>query len=262
MKSILSKFQKVKAQGFFRTLEVQFNQFVPPWVFRYSMGDIYDLDIDALQSLPLKGDGEDLILRCLEPSSDEAARLALREFTWNSVLLETTSNDLGYAVYDANQPDKLLAGVWIAKDSFLEDNLGIRFNFTQQQSWLYCAYVHADARGRGVYKRLISFAAADLHERGCQQLIAIVQPWNRISRLMHEKHSRGIVGRVGATRVGSLIHVSHSGNIEVDRTFVTNPTKAPAEITISSQCCRPILSAQKPATQTAVVGRQQIAKPM
>lgn len=48
MNAIFSKFNKAKTQGFARTLEVQFNQFVPPWVLRYSKGDIYDLDIERL----------------------------------------------------------------------------------------------------------------------------------------------------------------------------------------------------------------------
>lgn len=237
MNSIKSKFAKAKAQGFLRTLEVQFNRFVPPWVFRYSKGDIFDFDVESLKSLrPKDGVSKDLIIRCLDESASEEDRMALREFTWNSVPVETTHNDIGYAIYDANEPTKLLAGVWAAKESFLEDNLGVKFSFSEQQSWLYCAFVHTDARGRGVYKSLISFAAADLQERGFTQLLGIVQPWNRISRMMHEKQSRGIVGRMSAIRVGCLVWISSAGNLDVDRTLITNPGNKPAVVSISKEC--------------------------
>jgi len=234
MKSIQSKFAKAKAQGFLRTLEVQFNRFVPPWVFRYSKGDIYDFDIESLKSLrPEGGISDDLIVRCLDESASEEDRIALREFTWNSVPLETTTNDIGYAIYDANEPSKLLAGVWAAKESFLENNLGVQFTFAEQQSWLYCAFVHADARGRGVYKSLISFAATDLQERGFTQLLGIVQPWNRISRIMHEKQSR----------------------------LVTNPTKAPATVSILKECWKPTQPRTKPVRNVAI-GKSKMPKPL
>ncbi|QEG21556.1 GNAT family N-acetyltransferase [Mariniblastus fucicola] len=261
MKRIRSKIEKARSQGLFRTLEVQFNRFVPPWIFRYSKGDIYDLSIQKLKSLGAKTRPDDrLIVRCLGPDSDENARTALRKFTWNSVPIKTTCNDIGYAVYDADDPGKLLAGLWAAPESFLENNLGVRFEFTKEQAWLYCAFVHADARGRGVYKRLISFAAADLEGRGFSQLLGIVQPWNRISRMMHEKQSRGIVGRMAAVRIGSLIWVSSIGNVIVDRSLITNPEDRPATVRVGRDCWREV--GAKPGNILGDwIGRARVAKP-
>ena len=126
MKSIRSKIKKAQSQGFARTLEVQFNRFVPPWVFRYSKGDIFDLCIEKLKSLGEKSqEDEGLVAKCLEPNADERLRLQLREFTWNSVPIETTGDDIGYAICDAEEPGKLLAGLWAAPESFLENNLGV-----------------------------------------------------------------------------------------------------------------------------------------
>ena len=262
--SIQSKFAKVKAQGFLRTLEIQFNRFVPSWVFRYSKGDIYDLSIEKLKSLRPTGNQDNgLVVRSLDQSASEEDRLALRTFTWNSVPLETTGNDIGYAVYDANEPGKLLAGLWAAPNSFLEDNLGVKFEFAEEQAWLYCAYVHADARGRGVYKTLISFAANDLQQRGFNQLLGIVQPWNRISRLMHEKQSRGIIGRMSAIRAGSLVWITSAGNLKVDRHLVTNPGNEPAVVSIDKACWRPVRT-KEALTQSHVstAGQRKVAKPM
>jgi len=263
MKSIQSKFAKVRAQGFLRTMEVQFNRFVPSWVFRYSKGDIYDLSIEKLKSLGLKSkDDDSLIAKCLDSNAGEELRLQLRDFTWNSVPIETTGNDIGYAIYDADEPGKLLAGLWAAPESFLEDNLGVKFEFAEEQAWLYCAFVHADARGRGVYKKLISFAAADLQERGFKQLLGIVQPWNRISRLMHEKQSRGIIGRMSAIRIGSLVWVSNVGNLEVSRSLVTNPGNEPTVVSIAAECWRPVETRVEPKSAGTSFGQNKVAKPL
>jgi len=259
--SIKSKIAKVKAQGFLRTFEIYFNRFVPAWVFRYSKGDIYDLSIDKLKSLkPNSGGGNDLLVRCLDESATADERLALREFTWNSVPIETTDADIGYAVHDANEPGKLLAGLWAAPNSFLEDNLGVKFEFKKEQAWLYCAFVHADARGRGVYKTLISFAAADLQERGYSQLLGIVQPWNRISKLMHEKQSSGIIGRMSAIRLGSFVWVSRSGNLVVDRRLVTDTRNKPTVVSILKDCWKPSPKREPVASQLAGINTKA-AKP-
>lgn len=263
MNFIQSKLAKVKAQGFLRTLEVQFNRFVPPWVFRYSKGDIFDLSIEKLKSLqPNETKEDDLLARCLDVSATKEERLALREFTWNSVPLETTHNDIGYAVYDANDPGKLLAGLWAAPNSFLENNLGVKFEFASEQAWLYCAFVHADARGRGVYKKLISFAAADLQGRGFSQLLGIVQPWNRISRLMHAKQSRGIIGRMSAIRVGSLVWVSHAGNLNVSSRVVTSPGSKPTVVSIGSECWRMTAKDKRGVVGSSNIVGSNVAKPL
>ena len=237
--TLRSKLEKAKNQGYIRTLEVVFNRFIPPWIFRYSKGDIYEFDIEKLKALgnpskPATNDG--LIAKCHEYSPDNslnAERMRLREFTWNTVPLATTNNDLAYGIFDASEPEKILGGLWAAVGSFSENNLGVEFDFADHQAWLYCAYVHDEARGRGVYKKLISFAARDLEQRGFSKLYGIVQPWNKISRLMHEKQSRGIRGRMSATRVASFAWISHTGNLQVDRRLVTDIKSQPASVIIN-----------------------------
>ena len=170
--SLGSKLQKAKSQGYIRTFELLFTRFVPPWIFRYCKGEVFDLDIEKLVMLneqPGHEVGDGLVAKCLvdadSPSdqSQESQRIRLREFTWNSVPLETTLNDFGYAVYDPQNPEKLLGGVWVGLDSFREDNLGLEYIFSKDQAWLYCAFVHNDARGRGVYK------TAFFRRAGCEK---------------------------------------------------------------------------------------------
>jgi len=233
--SLRSKFQKAKAQGYIRTAELLWERFVPPWIFRYSKGAVFDLDLDKLIALnEQRGQdvGDGLVAKCLinannsSGQSEDSQRNRLREFTWNSAPLESTANDFGYAIYDSQDPEKLLGGVWVATDSFIEDNLGLNFVLSNDQTWLYCAFVDGEARGRGIYKKLLSFVAQDVKKRGYSQLLTVINPWNRVSTAVHQKRSKQICGDVSCVRVFWLAWVSRSGNVET-------VTKRPANVTIN-----------------------------
>ena len=55
-----------------------------------------------------------LVFRCLDDPSSEAWE-ELRAFTRNAVPAETTKNDFGYALYDANSRE-MLVGIWVARE--------------------------------------------------------------------------------------------------------------------------------------------------
>lgn len=230
MKSLFSKLEKAKAQGLIRSAELLFTRFVPAWVFRYSSGNIYELDIEQLsQHCPDLADDE-IVFRCLEDSSSDAWR-ELRAFTWNAVPAETTGNDFGYVIYDEKGND-ILAGVWVAREDFQEEDLGFRIKLGPEQAWLYCAYVSPQARGRGIYKKLLALVADDLLKRGMTQLVCVVQAWNRISRMAHEKRSRWIIGWISSIRVGCFAWLSKAGDVTLERRFVSNPARSPANVEV------------------------------
>ena len=240
--SLRSKFQKAKAQGYIRTAELLWTRFVPPWIFRYCKGSVFDLDLEkliALNEQPGEDVGDGLIAKCLVNAGDSSAqsndsqRTRLREFTWNSAPLESTSNDFGYAIYDSQDPQKLLGGVWVAADSFIEDNLGLNYVLSKDQAWLYCAFVDGEARGRGIYKKLLSVVAQDVEKRGYSRLLTVINPWNRVSTAVHQKRSKQICGDVSCVRVFWLAWVSRSGNVEIDKRMLTSVTKNPANVTIN-----------------------------
>lgn len=230
MKSLRSKFAKAKSQGFIRSAELLFTRFVPAWIFRYSSGNIYELNIEQLCANCPDLSERNLVFRCLEdPNSD--AWQNLRAFTWNEVPAETTRNDIGYAIYDAESCE-ILAGVWVAKEDFQEEDLGFRAKLNSNQGWLYCAYVAQQARGRGIYKALLSLVAEHAIERGVSQLVCVVQAWNRISRMAHEKRSRWIVGWISSLRIGGFAWLSRAGNVTLEHRLVSNPANSPANIEI------------------------------
>lgn len=229
---MFSKLKKAKTQGYIRSAELLVTRFVPAWVFRYSSGNIYELDIEQLSQHCPELAENGLVFRCLEdPSSD--AWQELRAFTWNAVPAETTFNDFGYGIYDANS-DEVLAGVWVARENFQEEDLGFRVKLEPQQGWLYCAYVGQQARGRGIYKGLLALVAAHSVNRGVGQLVCVVQAWNRISRIAHEKRSRWIVGWIASFRVGCFAWLSKAGNVTLEKRLVANPAQSPARVELGS----------------------------
>lgn len=240
--SLRSKFQKAKTQGYIRTAELVFTRFVPPWIFRYCKGDVFELDLEKLSALneqPGHEVGDGLVASCLVNAHDsvdqpdDCQQMRLREFTWNTAPLETTLGDFGYAIYNPKDPEKLLGGVWVGLDSFSEDNLGLEFVLSKDQAWLYCAFVHSDARGQGVYKKLLSFVAQDVKRRGFSQLLTIINPWNLISIGAHQKHSKRICGSVSCVRAFWLAWASRSGNVEIDKQLITNVKRKPAKVAIN-----------------------------
>ena len=235
MKSLLSQLNNVRSRGMLYCVEILFNRFVPAWVFRYSSGNLYQLDIENLsKNCPSSFNDDDIIFSCLDdPKSD--AWHALRAFTRNSIPAESTVNHFGYVIYDASETQQILAGVWVASDEFQEEDLGFAVQLSPQQGWLYCAHVGKHSRGRGIYKRLLCSVAKHSRERGVSQLVCVVQTWNRISRFAHERRSNWIMGWISSFRIGPLAWLTTAGNVMLERRFVSNPSNSPAIIRVEQR---------------------------
>lgn len=209
-------------------METVFNRLVPKWLFRFSVGDVFDLDFQLLQESSNRPLPSDYSMACIE---DDHARLALREFTWNSVPLESTQDDFGYAVLKTSELDSprdqaeassYVGGVWAGTGSFSEADLGFRIDLQPSQAWLYCAFVDKEARGGGLYKKLLGFVAEDLQSRDYQRLSVIIQPWNKASIHVHRSLSRRRVGRVCVVKLLGFAWVFCSGEISQTKRFTAS----------------------------------------
>ncbi len=220
----MSFVRKIRDRGVILSAEILFNRFVPAWLFRFSVGDLFELDLPQMRDSwnALKSDDFDV-----SSVTDPQERSELRKFTWNSVPLETTENDFGYAVSKSGENDPVIGGVWAARESFIESDLGFKIEFQDNQAWLYCAYVDANTRGLGVYKRVLSFVGHDLTERGFYRLLVIIQPWNKASMHIHQKFAQKKLGRVAVLRLGRMSFVFCTGAISKNGTLTTKPFSDP-----------------------------------
>ena len=230
MTHAMSVIQKLKERGLLHSIEIVFNRIVPAWLFRYCTGIVFELDPQKLAEVLNGMDNSDFVLTCVEQGSQ--ARDQLRTLTWNSVPVETSSNDFGYSIAQVSTPDDVLGGVWAGIESFQEDNLGFQLQFDDHQSWIYCVYVNQDAQGKGVYKRLLSFGTSDLIEKGYRRIYVVIQPWNKASAYIHSKYAKGKIGTITGVRVFSLCAVFSTGAVEKDRTITGSPLSKPVQLRI------------------------------
>ncbi len=218
---------KIRNRNVFHLIERTFNRIVPPWIFRFSVGDVLELDLAKLCDAANNLDSGDFRCRGVE-SSDE--REQLRSVTWNSVPLCSSENDFGYGICQEGDPQKFIGGVWGGIESFAEVDLGFQIRLEPDQAWIYCAFVSKNARGGGVYRRVLSFAANDLKRRGYHRLRVVIQPWNKASISVHARYSVGRIGRITVVRVFGLAAVFCAGRLTKSKTFTTDLVANPVVI--------------------------------
>jgi len=231
-KDVMSLIQNIKKRGLLHSFEIGFNRFVPAWLFRLSTGCVLELDPEKLIDLSNGIDNSNYVLTCVEQGSPE--RDQLRTLTWNSVPIKTSSNDFGYSIAHVSSPENVLGGVWGGIESFHESDLGFQLQFNDQQSWIYCAYVNKEAQGQGVYKRVLSFGANDLIEKGYKRILVVIQPWNKASMYVHGKYAKKQIGTITAIRLFSFCAVFSTDAVKKDRAMTFSPLSNPVQLRINN----------------------------
>jgi hypothetical protein len=224
---MISKLRKLLDRGLILSFEILFNRFIPESIFRFSIGDVLELDLRQMSQSWTNLESADFTVSCVENAQE---RLVLRKFTWNSVPLETTLNDYGYAIAKAGANQPVLGGVWAGTESFIEAGLGFRIMLEDNQAWLYCAYVDGSTRGLGLYKRLLSFVGCDLMARGFERLLVVIQPWNKASMQAHRRFTRKKLGRICVLRIFRISFVFCTGSISKNRTITTQQMSEPVQL--------------------------------
>jgi hypothetical protein len=226
---MISTLRKIRDRGVILSFEILFNRFVPESIFRFSIGDVLELDLAQMTQSWATLESADFTASCVANAQE---RMELRKFTWNSVPLETTQNDYGYSISKAGANQPVLGGVWAGTESFIEAGLGFRIMLENNQAWLYCAYVDGSTRGLGLYKRLLSFVGSDLNKRGFERLLVVIQPWNKASMHAHQRFSRKNLGRIGVLRIFRISFVFCTGNILKNRTITTQQISEPVLLNV------------------------------
>jgi L-amino acid N-acyltransferase YncA len=227
---MISRLRKLRKRGIVLSFEILFNRFVPEWLFRFSVGDVLELDLPQMRQSWASLESAGFSVRCVE---DPHKRIELRKFTWNSVPLETTEKDFGYVISKSGENEPVLGGVWAGTQSFIESSLGFRIVLEDNQAWLYCAYVDETTRGLGIYKRLLSFVGSDLTARGFERLLVVIQPWNRASMHSHQRFLRRKIGRICVLRFFRLSFVFCAGGISKSGTITTSQVSDPVLLQVS-----------------------------
>ncbi len=119
---------------------------------------------------------------------------------------------------------------WVAEQGFVEQELGIAYQLSPQQRWLFAAMVKKEHRGRGVFPQLLSYTTSTLFDSGSEQLMASVNPLNKASMSVFRAQSDGVIARVFAFKILNVAVCVGSGSVQIERTCSTNCKKNPIRL--------------------------------
>ena len=178
-----------KNRGLVYTFAILFNKLVPAALFRFGIMDVYELCNEKLKPL-ITNENVDFVL---VEAPDQ--REILKSVTRNGLDDASTEPHQAFAIRD-RRSEEFIGGLWVACDQFTEASLGFRFQFSESQRWVYCAYIEKEHRQRGHYSACLSFVASELSKSGSVELLVAFNPFNKASAKAHQKFSRTRIGRV------------------------------------------------------------------
>lgn len=223
----MSLLNRLRTQGVLHFVETTFNRFVSPWIFRFSVGDVFELDVEKLSGVLDECGTADFRLEQVQGVEEKKK---LREITWNSVPLDCSAEHFGFRIPANDDRQRVLGGVWGGVTRFVEQNLGFEFRLKHNEGWIYCAFVDQAARGKGIYKRVLSFACKQLAQNGLSRQLVVVQPWNKASTYIHRKYSKDTLGRIVAIRFFGLATVFCTGKLKQSKMATVRLESAAVQI--------------------------------
>lgn len=204
--------KKIQQRGFLYLVGMAFNRVVPPWLVRYRVFDVFELQISQTER-------ESVASHDNRPEAKAAITLAaggtvdqMKEIQAISEYVIPAGEEDRRSAYRACVDDKLAGVVWFATESFQESDLGVRIALQPDQVWLFAAQVSPWFRNQGIYSRLVRFAMHDQTQSGNRAVFAAINPHNRVSMKAHRKLMRRTVGRVRVLRILNAVVCSSRGS--------------------------------------------------
>ena len=130
----------------------------------------------------------------------------------------------------ARYGDELIGSLMIAESYFEEPELGLMYNFTKNQRWLFGAMVEKQFRGRKLFPQLLRFTTGELSRQEVDQPLAAVNPINRPSMSVFGTHAEAIVGRVFAFRIWKWVFCLAGGEVKLDRSISWDCKREPIQL--------------------------------
>ena len=218
---------KIKQLGWKYSFAMLFNRFVPQSLFRMRRFVIYRMQLpnqdaaDSAHSTPAIS-----IYRC--ESETEITGVEQTTYFRRSYSTGKTT------AYGLKTEDQLAAGMWAATECFDEDELGVRIELSEQQTWLFAARVEKEFRRHGFYSQLLPFVMTDMAQQGFTDQLVSVNPDNLGSNRIHQRLSRETVGYVLAIRFSKMTCCWKWGMIGKDSTISWNSATKPIRIRLHS----------------------------
>jgi ribosomal protein S18 acetylase RimI-like enzyme len=139
----------------------------------------------------------------------------------------------GSLAFGLSEGDELLGYVWGRLGAYVpEDRDRYRMDLAPTDAYLFDAWLHPWARGRGLFELLTATAQARLAGLGARRFLSTVALTNAVSLAVHARIGARPLETVGFLHVpGLTVHASHSPlglRAQLgDRAFVSHATRSP-----------------------------------
>ena len=211
---------RLQNRGYAYSLGIAINRTIPAWLFRFRVFSVFRLEqLEGTDSLR---------------AYDDDIRFAWAQTDDDRILAEQSTHYQPYSqahthqaclAFDGDQP---IGGVWIAKESFYETDLGLKILLQPNQSWLFAAYISKSHRQRGIYRRMLRYALQSQTDR---QVLAAINPTNKASIAAHQSMISETLGTSIAARLFSFACCVCKGRLRTIQALglgLSNPTKISA----------------------------------
>ena len=219
MKKILSALNE---KGIRTCVAIAFDRLVPKWLLRVRRFNVYEMD----PGFTTNASSTEVTVQWSH-SEDETANVEKFMGPQRSVV-DVGADEMRVCYAKVN--GQLAGAFWAADNVFMESGLTIRYLLSEEQTWLFAAYVEKQYRRQKVYSHILEFMLPDLAESGKSQLLLAVNPDNTPSKKVHEKYARRQLGTAIAIRFLSMAFCSVRGQMKTNRTFTWNHKSKPVVI--------------------------------
>ena len=101
--------------------------------------------------------------------------------------------------------------VWVDRQRFVEEALGIALTLRDDEAWLFAAHVAPAWRRQGVYARLLHHVRVALHASGVRRIYLGVAWGNRASQVAHQRQGATPIGWLAALRCADCLQLAFCG---------------------------------------------------
>jgi len=188
---------------------------MPPGLLRLRPFSVFEIRLPNAAHFSRDDAAANVVIRWMENKSeaDLLQNLANREnlALWNGTTRHAAT---------AWQGDQPVGIAWIARETFEEPELGLRFRLRHDEVWLFAAVVVPELRRRGIYRNLLQFMCEEIASEGARRILLGVAAGNDPSRNAHLQQGAEPVGRLLAVKClgfsyckawGAIQRISASG---------------------------------------------------
>lgn len=205
---------KINSTGWLYSFGILVNKLIPAWLFRFRTTHILQLKTNQLPkanetSSGLKNEEVIEVAWC----TADVERRKVEQVT----MVDPEAWNIEAKACHASVNQKIVAGFWLAIDSFPEKEIGVHYQLKPYQCWLFSSRVLPAYRKRGIYRKILRFMVTQCKSQGQFHPLVAVNPYNKPSMAAHKKFVFRTAGKFTVLRILGLTFCFTSGGISSDR---------------------------------------------